>query len=86
MPTYDLVNAEAGQRDIVPRAEHGAAGSTRWSVLLQQLSQLRGRLRPQRADPPFIAFAMQTDPRLGAEVEVLGPKVGRFLYPRAAVI
>ena len=43
-------------------------------------------LRPERADPPFVALAVQAHPRLRPQVEMLDAQVGDLLHAGAGVV
>jgi len=75
----DLVDPEAGESLATVRGEYRALCLTCHRLLLQQSLQKAGGLPPERADAPLVALAMEPDEGVGAEFEVLDPKVGDFL-------
>ena len=81
----DLVDAVAGQRLAVAVNTAVSGSGARPAGSSRSLSSSRGLL-PQRAGPPFVAFAVQADGRVLAEVEVLDAQVGGFLDARAGVV
>jgi len=44
------------------------------------------RLLPERTDPPLIAFAVEPDTRLRAEIEVFDAEIRDFLDSGAGVV
>src|SRR5689334_17068012 len=84
VPTDDLVDAEAGE-GLSSGREHGCSGHWGWVLRGEQrVEQIRG-LVPERARAPLVAFAVQTDHRVVAQVEVLHAQVRHF-WTRAPVL
>ena len=64
--------------------------SSRWTAVYRKVcgqgGQQPGCLLPERAGPPFAAFAVQAHQRVLAEVEVAGAQVGGLLGAGAGVV
>ena len=86
VPADDLVDAVAGER-LPAGGEHRGRRARAVAVLgLEQLLERAGGLLPERAGAPFVAFAVQADGRVLAEVEVPGAQVGGLLDAGAGVV
>jgi transposase len=86
MPTDDLVDAEARERNSGPRTEDRAVRLAWLTRLLKENAQLGSGFRPEGTRPPLIPFPVQLNTGLGAEVEVTHPQVCGLLNPGAGIV
>ena len=70
MTTDDFVEAKPRQRAPLTAGKHWAIQRDVGCLLIQQAFQQGSGLVPERADTPFIAFAVQVDAGLGIELDV----------------
>ena len=84
MATNNLVDSEPRERPSGRGDEHRLIDVV--DTLGDEFAQPTGGKCPQRTDPPLVAFAVETNPRVGPQVEVTDTQVGDFLDPRAGVV
>src|SRR5918995_5612402 len=86
MAPDDLVEAETGERTGTMRGEERPGRRRRRGRLSEQPGDRVDGLRPERANPPFVALAVEAHPWLRSQVEMLDAQVGDLLHARAGII
>jgi len=85
MTPNDLIDSKPREGPPATGDEHGSHRSLTSRVIDHSLKDLSGLL-PKRTDAPLVAFAVQPDAWLGAEIEVFDAEVGDLLDSCARVV